>query len=193
MSTPPSIMDYYPAMDYHRAAPFDGIAYDVHTASVPAVAPSTLTDFGGFDFDFFNESDMLAALAAPQFQSGFDGSGSNGNYLAEATLGSEFASLFTPEATASPPVLDPQFVASFTAGSASGSASPPTTGTEHALCTTDISATSWPRLPPAPPSSPPDPAATLVPSKKRKTRDEVDLANVLHTRRPRKTPKRADA
>ncbi|KAJ7469936.1 hypothetical protein B0H11DRAFT_2042902 [Mycena galericulata] len=55
-----------------------------------------------------------------------------------------------------------------------------------------------PRLPPVPVSSPPapTPSPTLQPAvivpRKRKTRDEVDPANVIHCPRARKVPKRAD-
>ncbi|KAJ7782537.1 hypothetical protein DFH07DRAFT_1010922 [Mycena maculata] len=63
---------------------------------------------------------------------------------------------------------------------------------------------SFPRLPPIPASSPPPPTATPFPapvhnpvavptvSKKRKTRDEVDPRNIIHSSRARKIPRRAD-
>ncbi|KAJ6605219.1 hypothetical protein DFH09DRAFT_1353754 [Mycena vulgaris] len=60
----------------------------------------------------------------------------------------------------------------------------------------------WPRLPPVPLSSPPHPEpAPVAPqlelpppnaSKKRKARAEVDQANAIYTKRPRKTPRRRD-
>ncbi|KAJ7891481.1 hypothetical protein B0H13DRAFT_2340573 [Mycena leptocephala] len=59
-----------------------------------------------------------------------------------------------------------------------------------------------PRLPPFPVSSPPAPTSELLPissdsaamqgSRKRKSRDDVDPKNVIHTARPRKVPRRAD-
>jgi hypothetical protein len=59
-----------------------------------------------------------------------------------------------------------------------------------------------PRLPPFPVSSPPAPTSELLPissdsaamqgSRKRKSRDDVDPRNVIHTARPRKVPRRAD-
>ncbi|KAJ7131044.1 hypothetical protein C8R44DRAFT_731313 [Mycena epipterygia] len=132
---------------------------------------SNSTDFG-YDFSFLEQFNDPAP-AASQFPFGFDQN--NYAFLTTPTFDSELAALFTPTAPTSLPCVNPEF-----------------------NIPAVLSGGSWPHLPPVPLSSPLEPivdptTASLEVSvhdvSKKRTRDEVDPSNVLHTSRIRKKPK----
>ncbi|KAJ6606692.1 hypothetical protein B0H10DRAFT_2228608 [Mycena sp. CBHHK59/15] len=141
-------------------------------ADSPVLNPPNFNTLQTFDFSFLQDFGTLmlnSAVAAPDFQ---ESTATSNKFTAD-----DYDFLFAPipEEPVAPSLLfEPQ---------------PPLSPS-----------TEWPRLPPVPLSSPPHqppvaPQLELPPpnaSKKRKARDEVDQANAIYTKRPRKTPRRRD-
>ncbi|KAJ6607624.1 hypothetical protein B0H10DRAFT_2227630 [Mycena sp. CBHHK59/15] len=143
-------------------------------ADSPVLNPPNFNTLQTFDFSFLQDFGTLmlnSAVAAPDFQ---ESTATSNKFTAD-----DYDFLFAPipEEPVAPSLLfEPQ---------------PPLSPS-----------TEWPRLPPVPLSSPPQPEpAPVAPqlelpppnaSKKRKARDEVDQANAIYTKRPRKTPRRRD-
>ncbi|KAJ6500282.1 hypothetical protein DFH09DRAFT_1289819 [Mycena vulgaris] len=144
-------------------------------ADSPVLNPPNFSTLQTFDFSFLQDFGMTLMLngagAAPDFQ---QSTATSNEFTAD-----DYNFLFAPipEDPVAPSLLfEPQ---------------PPLSPS-----------TEWPRLPSVPLSSPPHPEpAPVAPqlelpppnaSKKRKARAEVDQANAIYTKRPRKTPRRRD-
>ncbi|KAJ6587438.1 hypothetical protein DFH09DRAFT_1427476 [Mycena vulgaris] len=143
-------------------------------ADSPVLDPPNFNTLQTFDFSFLQDFGTLmlnGAVAAPDFQ---QSTATSNEFTAD-----DYNFLFAPipkDPVAPSLLFEPQ---------------PPLSPS-----------TEWPRLPPVPLSSPPHPEpAPVAPQlelpplnafKKREARAEVDQANAIYTKRPRKTPRRRD-